>query len=81
MVTRRPKAKDKPEKPTNHEGLMDALGHLGIEGLTAAQLDMVVAEAYPKGTAGVPEGEVIRTIFRLLKRSSRQDSAGNVGSK
>ena len=73
--------KGKPQKPTQHEGLIDALRHLGIEGVTAAQMDRAIAEAYPEGTAGVGEGEMIRTIFRLVRLSSRQDSAGNVGSK
>lgn len=74
--------KGKPRNPSSkHEGLMDALSHLGIEGVTVAQLDGALAEAYPEGTAGVSEGEVIRTIFRIFKRSGRQDSAGNAGSK
>lgn len=62
-------------KPTigQHAELIDGLKSLGLVA-TAAQVDAVVKELYPNGTAGTGQGEVIRAVFLRIRR---QDSGGS----
>lgn len=63
-------------KPTNqHAELIDGLKSLGLIA-TAAQVDAVVKELYPNGTAGTGQGEVIRAVFLRIRR---QNSGGSEG--
>jgi hypothetical protein len=55
--------------------LVDGLNALGLTTATAAQVQEVTQELYPKGTAGLDQGEVLRAVFLHLKR---QNSADNV---
>ena len=64
----------KPSKPVakakaDYTDLMENLQALGLPGVTAAAVEKAVGECFPKGTAGQDEHEVLRTIFRHLKRS------------
>ena len=64
----------KPSKPVakakaDYSDLMENLQALGLPGVTAAAVEKAVGECYPKGTAGQDEHEVLRTVFRHLKRS------------
>jgi hypothetical protein len=56
--------------------LVDGLNALGLTTATAAKVQLVTEELYPKGTAGIDQGEVLRVVFLHLKR---QNSADNVG--
>jgi hypothetical protein len=58
--------------------LVDGLNALGLTTATAAQVQRVTEELYPKGTAGLDQGEVLRAVFLHLKR---QNTAKNVGGK
>jgi predicted DNA-binding transcriptional regulator AlpA len=49
--------------------LMDSLQSLGLTGLTVAVIEKAVAECYPKGTADQDEPNILRTVFRHLKRA------------
>ncbi|WP_291171455.1 hypothetical protein [Gimesia sp.] len=49
--------------------LMDGLSALGLTGLTTSAVADAVDHCYPKGTAGQDENDVLRTVFRFLKRS------------
>jgi len=53
----------------DYSDMMENLQALGLPGVTAAAVDKAVGECYPKGTAAHDEHEVLRTIFRHLKRS------------
>ena len=53
----------------DYSDLMENLQSLGLPGVTAAAVQKAVGECFPKGTAGQDEHEVLRTIFRHLKRS------------
>jgi hypothetical protein len=55
--------------------LVDGLNALGLTTATAAQVQRVTQKLYPKGTEGIDQGEVLRTVFLHLKR---QNSADNV---
>ncbi len=64
----------KPSKPVgkakaDYSDLMENLQALGLPGVTAAAIEKAVGECYPKGTAGQDEHEVLRTVFRHMKRS------------
>jgi hypothetical protein len=73
----RPKAaKPKLEvKGKDVAALVDGLNALGLTTATAAQVQRVTEELFPKGTAGIDQGEVLRAVFLNLKR---QNSAENV---
>ena len=73
----RPKLpKPKPEaKQGDVPALVEGLNALGLTTATAAQVQKVTQELYPKGTEGIDQGEVLRAVFLHLKR---QNSADNV---
>jgi len=54
--------------------LVDGLNALGLTTATAAQ--RVTEELYPKGTAGIDQGEVLRVVFLHLKRQNSADKVG-----
>jgi hypothetical protein len=74
-------ARPKPPKPKleakgkDVSALVDGLNALGLTTATAAQVQRVTEELFPKGTAGLDQGEVLRAVFLHLKR---QNSADNV---
>jgi predicted DNA-binding transcriptional regulator AlpA len=49
--------------------LIDTLSSLGLTGLTVAVVEKAVTECYPKGTEGHDEHDILRTVFRHVKRS------------
>jgi hypothetical protein len=49
--------------------LIESLQSLGLTNLTAAVVEKAVAECFPKGTAGHDEQDILRTVFRHLKRA------------
>ena len=73
--TRKPRAAA-PRQPEPHAALLDAVKGLGLTAVTPIQVAAAVAELYPKGTEGVDQGEVIRSVFLWIKR---QDSGDKVG--
>src|SRR5206468_33872 len=42
---------------------------LGMANLTEAQVEQAFAACFPQGASGVAEGEVLRAVFRHLRRS------------
>lgn len=65
---------DPAKKPTakpkvDHTALIESLQALGLTGLTTAIVEKAMVECFPKGTAGHDEPDILRTIFRHLKRS------------
>lgn len=65
---RQPKAEVKDAKP-DHTGLLEGLAALGLNSVTTAQVEAALAFCFPKGTNGQDEANVLRTVFRHLKRS------------
>ena len=69
------RTEDTPSKPvspkpkTDHHDLMNSLQALGLSGLTTAIVEKAVSECYPKGTTSQDEQDILRTVFRHLKRS------------
>ena len=53
----------------DHSGLLEGLALLGLHSVTQEQVEAALAVCYPKGTTGHDEANVLRTIFRHLKRS------------
>src|SRR5271157_1919045 len=64
-----PKPKLEP-KGKNVSALVDGLNSLGLTTATAAQVQKVTQELYPKGTEGIDQGEVLRAVFLHLKRQN-----------
>ena len=73
----RPKAPKPKLEPKGKDvsALVEGLNALGLTTATAAQVQRVTEELYPKGTSGIDQGEVLRAVFLHLKR---QNSADNV---
>jgi len=65
---RHPKAEVKDAKP-DHTALLEGLGALGLTSTTAAQVESAMAVCFPKGTTGQDEANVLRVVFRHLKRA------------
>jgi hypothetical protein len=51
--------------------LRGRLEGLGLSGLTEAQLEQAYAACFPHGASGVVDGEVLRVVYRHLRRSDR----------
>ncbi|MDB5338019.1 MAG: hypothetical protein JWN70_3638 [Planctomycetaceae bacterium] len=62
-----PKKKSSP-KTNSHADLIETLKGLGLV-TTAAQVEAVLKDIFPKGTQNVAPGEVVRAIFIKLKSS------------
>jgi hypothetical protein len=54
--------------------LVEGLNSLGLTTATAAQVQRVTQELYPKGTEGIDQGEVLRAVFLHLKRKNSGDN-------
>lgn len=63
-------AKNEPTKPViDVESLVDGLKTLGLNAVTAAQVEAAVKASFPNGAEGQEESNILRTVFRFLKRS------------
>jgi hypothetical protein len=67
-----------PKKSKDITELVDGLKSLGLTTATSAQVEQIAKELYPNGTAGIDQGEVLRSLFLAIRR---QYSSVNVGSK
>jgi len=56
--------------------LVEGLNALGLTTATAAQVQRVTKELFPKGTEGIDQGEVLRAVFLHLKRKNSGDNVG-----
>lgn len=64
-----PKPRETPPPKADHTELLDGLHALGLTSVTAKQVAEAVAVCYPKGTCNVDENDILRTVFRHLKRA------------
>lgn len=60
-----PEKKDTP----NYTALTEGLKNLGINPVTRDQLQAALVVCFPDGTSGQDEAQVLRVVFRHLKRS------------
>ena len=59
---------EKPVKFSNkHTDLTEALESLGMENITAEQIDSAIVKCFPDGTENVSEDEILREVFRYMK--------------
>lgn len=56
-------------KATPNKGLLEGLKSLGLLSLTSEQLSAALNACYPNGTDGEEESNILRTVFRHLKRA------------
>lgn len=64
-----PKSPVTPACKQDYSELLDGLQSLGLTGVTTMQVADAVDACYPKGTTGHEENDVLRSVFRHLKRS------------
>jgi hypothetical protein len=65
----------RPAPTERHDDVLDGVRALGLAQATTAQVGETIKQLFPKGTAGVDLGEVIRAVFLHL----RQNSGDSVG--
>jgi predicted DNA-binding transcriptional regulator AlpA len=65
---RLPKAQGTKPK-ANHSALLEGLASLGLNGVTHEQLESALATCFPRGTSGQDDANVLRVVFRHLKRA------------
>jgi hypothetical protein len=58
----------KPKPTSQHQALIESLRALGLESVSASQVDAVIKELFPHGVQQVESGEVVRAVFLRLKR-------------
>ena len=59
---------EKPVKLSNkHTDLIESLESLGMENITAEQIDSAIVKCFPDGTENVSEDEILREVFRYMK--------------
>jgi len=72
-----PRAVKRPKSHPNQKGqyadLLDGLRALGLESITAIQVEPVVKELFPEGIQKLDCGEVIRAVFLRIKRRNTGD--------
>ena len=57
-----------PVKSSNkHSDIIEALEALGLENVTASQIDSAILKCFPDGTKNVSEDEILREVFRHIK--------------
>jgi hypothetical protein len=56
--------------------LRNDLKSLGLDGLNDAQIDAAVRNCFPTGVNSIDEGEVLRCVYRYLKRQNSEDNVG-----
>lgn len=68
------KTKTEPKQKSQYADLLGGLKALGLESITAAQVEPLVKELFPEGIQKLDCGEVIRAVFLRIKR---RDTTGN----
>jgi hypothetical protein len=65
----RQQSEPRSTKPkVDHSSLLDGLKTLGLTGVNLTQIEAAVDATFPKGTDGQEESNILRTVFRHLKR-------------
>lgn len=64
-----PKPREMPSPKADHTELIEGLQSLGLSSVTTKQVAEAVVACYPKGTCNVDENDILRTVFRHLKRA------------
>jgi len=69
-LVRRPRKHDEPSD------LIQGLKALGLNPVTSKNVHAALKELFPKGTASMDQGEVLRAVFVHLKRQNSTDNVG-----
>jgi len=51
-----------------HDDLRRGLEGLGLRGMTDEQIEQATATCFPEGTTGVAQNDLLRVVFRQLRR-------------
>jgi hypothetical protein len=57
--------------------LVDGLNALGLTTATAAQVEQVTRDLYPKGIDGIGQGEVLKAVFLEIRRRNTSGSGSS----
>ncbi|WP_237225495.1 helix-turn-helix transcriptional regulator [Rubinisphaera sp. JC750] len=62
-------AKPEPKPKQDHTDLIEGLQALGLININTAKVNKAVEFCFPTGTAGCDENDILRTVFKHLKRA------------
>lgn len=68
--------KVEPKPKVQYAELIDGLRALGLESVSAGQVESAVKELFPGGIQKLDSGELIRSVFLRLKRRDSTDKVG-----
>jgi len=71
-VEKRREEKTSSPKIQKHVQLMEDLEALGMENIKAEQIDSAIQKCFPTGVEDVSEDEILRSIFRFMKRQNSE---------
>jgi hypothetical protein len=70
------KSKSKTQKDSTIDRLINDLKSLGIDCPNPVQVESTMKSCFPAGISQVEESEVLRTLYRTLKRQNTSDKVG-----
>ncbi|MBD3672759.1 MAG: hypothetical protein HUJ26_04460 [Planctomycetaceae bacterium] len=71
------KSKVKTEKATSRNStVVEGVKSLGMNSVSARQVEQTIRKLFPDGTSNVEQGEVIRAVFVALMRQNSTDNLG-----
>ena len=62
----------KKTQTNEHSQLLDDLKGLGLTNVTRGQIETAIRKCYPLGISQVDESEVLRSVFREIKRQNTE---------
>jgi len=67
------KPTQKPVKSSNkHSDLIDDLEALGLENINTQKVESAIQKCFPTGTENISEDEILRDVFRYIKRQNSE---------
>ena len=61
------KVVEQPTSPNNYADIIEALESLGMESISASQVESAIQQCFPGGAENVTEDDILREVFRHLK--------------
>jgi len=68
------KTNEKTVTSDKHADFIDALESLGLENITASQIDLAIHKCFPDGTENETDDDILTSVFRYLKRQNSNDN-------
>jgi len=57
-----------------HQDLIEGLSCLGLNDIKPSQIDAVLKQIYPQGVQNIEEGEVLKSLYRVISAQNSNDN-------